>query len=145
MIFRTWEFKDIMGIALLEKELFPGTAWTFEMLADSFHSNKFGGVVCEENGLILGYGGVTFGVDDAEIDNIGVREPYRGNGIGKTILGRLVKMAKERKMERILLEVRVSNTPAQLLYLHHGFHGLYTRPRYYPDGEDAVVMVRELQ
>lgn len=86
---------------------------------------------------------MTFGVEDAEIDNIGVREVYRGEGIGKTILGQLVKKAKEKKMNRIFLEVRVSNTPAMLLYLHHGFHGLYTRPRYYPDGEDAVVMVRE--
>lgn len=142
-MFRPWEFKDLMGISLLEKELFPQTAWTFQMLADSFHSGKFYGVVCEKDGLIVGYGGVTFGVDDAEIDNIGVREVYRGEGIGKIILGQLVKKAKEKKMARILLEVRVSNTPAMLLYLHHGFHGLYTRPRYYPDGEDAVVMVRE--
>lgn len=141
---RPWEFKDLMGISLLEKELFPGTAWTFEMLVSSFNSKNFYGVVSEEDGLILGYGGVTFGVDDAEIDNIGVREFYRGEGIGKTILGMLVKKAKEKNMARILLEVRVSNAPAMILYLHHGFKGMYVRPRYYPDGEDAVVMVRNL-
>lgn len=144
MTYREWEFKDLMRISLLEKEFFPATAWTFQMLVDSFHSGRFYGVCCEEDGLIVGYGGVTFGVDDAEIDNIGVEEEYRGEGRGKTILGMLVKKAKEKKMKRIFLEVRVSNTAAMLLYLKHGFHGLYVRPRYYPDGEDAVVMVREL-
>ena len=31
-----------------------------------------------------------------------------------------------------------------MLYLTSGFRGLYARSRYYPDGEDAVVMVKEL-
>ena len=44
----------------------------------------------------------------------------------------------------MFLEVRVSNAEAQMLYLKCGFRGLYARTRYYPDGEDAVVMSREL-
>ena len=44
----------------------------------------------------------------------------------------------------ILLEVRVSNAPAMTMYLKEGFKGIYVRPRYYPDGEDAVVMQKEL-
>ncbi|MGN1234988.1 MAG: ribosomal protein S18-alanine N-acetyltransferase [Christensenellaceae bacterium] len=144
MSYRTWEFKDLMRISLMEKELFAKTAWTFQMLADSFHSEKFYGVCTEEDGNIVAYGSLTLGVDDAEINNIGVSEGYRGEGRGKTILGLLVKKAKEKGMERIFLEVRVSNRPAMLLYLNHGFKGVYVRPRYYPDGEDAVVMAKEL-
>ena len=30
------------------------------------------------------------------------------------------------------------------MYLKYGFCGLYARSRYYPDGEDALVMVKEL-
>ena len=30
------------------------------------------------------------------------------------------------------------------LYLDRGFRGLYARPRYYPDGEDALVMQKSL-
>ena len=45
---------------------------------------------------------------------------------------------------RMLLEVRVSNVAAMKLYLERGFSGLYARPRYYPDGEDALVMEKIL-
>ena len=31
------------------------------------------------------------------------------------------------------------------LYLKNGFGGLYARPRYYPDGEDALVMQKSLE
>ena len=30
------------------------------------------------------------------------------------------------------------------LYLKNGFKGVYARSRYYSDGEDALVMVKEL-
>lgn len=145
MRYRDWQFKDLMPISLMEKEIFPTTAWTYAMLVDSFGSNRFYGVCCEgEDGEILGYGGLTVGVEEAEIDNIGVAEFYRGGGIGRHLLGMLVKYAKDRKLSKLFLEVRVSNTAALLLYLRAGFKGLYARPRYYPDGEDAIVMVKEL-
>lgn len=142
--YRQWEFKDLMAISVMEREIFPTTAWTYQMLADAFQSGKFYGICCEQDGEIIGYGGVTLGYDDAEIDNIGVSEFYRGEGIGRVILGMLVKFVKEKGKKKLYLEVRVSNTPAWLLYLRAGFKGVYARPRYYPDGEDAVVMVKEL-
>ena len=40
--------------------------------------------------------------------------------------------------------MRVSNAPAQRLYLKNGFIGQYARSRYYPDGEDAIVMKKTI-
>ena len=42
----------------------------------------------------------------------------------------------------VVLEVRASNAPAQALYRRAGFVVDGRRPRYYPDGEDAVLMSR---
>ena len=42
----------------------------------------------------------------------------------------------------ISLEVRKSNRSAQEFYRHLDFESSYLRPRYYPDGEAAVVMTR---
>ena len=42
----------------------------------------------------------------------------------------------------MFVDVRVSIGPAMALYLKQGFRGVYARPRYYADGEDALVMVR---
>ncbi len=41
--------------------------------------------------------------------------------------------------------MRVSNVPAMSMYLKNGFRGAYARTRYYTDGEDCLVMVKELQ
>ena len=87
---------------------------------------------------------MTVGYDTADIDNIAVAENYRGGGIGGAILEALVAAARERGACRVFLEVRVSNSVAMSMYLKHGFKGVYARTRYYTDGEDCLVMARDI-
>lgn len=144
MNIRGWKFEDILRISELEMECFPKEPWSYRMLADSFENENFVGILCEENGEIAGYGGVTVGYDTADIDNIAVSERYRGCGMGAVLLEELVRAARERGAAKIFLEVRVSNAVAMSLYLKHGFKGVYARTRYYTDGEDCLVMARDI-
>ena len=82
MTLRRWKYEDILRISELEKEYFPQEPWSYRMLADSFENENFVGVLCEENGEIAGYGGITIGYDTADIDNIAVCESYRRCGFG---------------------------------------------------------------
>jgi len=141
---RRWKYEDILRISELEKESFPQEPWSYRMLADSFENEKFIGVLCDDGGEIAGYGGLTLGYDTADIDNIAVAESYRGGGIGGAMLEWLVAAAAERGMTRVFLEVRVSNSRAMALYLKHNFKGVYARTRYYTDGEDCLVMARDI-
>ena len=140
---RVWTLDDLDTIALLEKECFPDP-WNRRMLADSFLSDNFFGVLLEENGVLVGYGGMSIAIDEAEIELVAVNEMYRRCGRGRKIVDDLLEVAKKRGVKRVFLEVRVSNAVAQRLYLQCGFAGLYCRSRYYPDGEDAIVMKKEL-
>ena len=144
MNIRGWKFEDILRISELEMECFPKEPWSYRMLADSFENENFVGILCEENGEIAGYGGVTVGYDTADIDNIAVSERYRGCGMGAVLLEELVRAVRERGAAKIFLEVRVSNAVAMSLYLKHGFKGVYARTRYYTDGEDCLVMARNI-
>ena len=144
MNIRGWKFEDILRISELEMECFPKEPWSYRMLADSFENENFVGILCEENGEIAGYGGVTVGYDTADIDNIAVSERYRGCGMGGVLLEELVRAARERGAAKIFLEVRVSNAVAMSLYLKHGFKGVYARTRYYTNGEDCLVMARNI-
>ena len=144
MQIRKWEFKDILKISEMEKECFPKEPWSYQMLVSGFESESFCGVLCEDGGEIAGYGGITVTADSADIDNIAVSEVYRGGGMGTAILAELVKEAQARGAKKVFLEVRVSNSDAMKLYLKNGFKGVYARSRYYSDGEDALVMVKEL-
>ncbi|CVI71701.1 putative acetyltransferase YhhY [Clostridiales bacterium CHKCI001] len=52
---------------------------------------------------------------------IGIRERYRGRGIGTEFFKRLEKWAKEQQLVRLELTVMCSNTSAKQLYEKNGF------------------------
>ena len=140
---RAWTYADLSAIAALEAECFSDP-WNLRMLAESFLSGHFFGSLLEEDGAVIAYGGMSVVEGEAEVQLIATAEMYRRCGRGGMILQDLTEEAKKRGAKRIFLEVRVSNAPAMMLYLKHGFRGLYARSRYYSDGEDALVMVKEL-
>lgn len=140
---RPWRYADLNAIAALEADNFSDP-WNHRMLADSFLAGSFYGSLLEEEGVITAYGAVSVAADEAEIPLICTAEMYRRCGRGKLVLARLEEEAKGRGAKRMFLEVRVSNSSAILMYLKDGFQGIYARPRYYKDGEDALVMKKEL-
>ncbi len=144
MLIRNWKYEDILKISQLEKDIFSEEAWSYKTLASVFGTASFSGVLCEDGGEIAGYGGVTVAADTADIGNIAVAENYRNGGIGTALLTGLCEIAKSAGAEKVFLEVRVSNSAAMKLYLKCGFAGVYARTRYYPDGEDCLVMVKNL-
>ncbi|MDE7438914.1 MAG: ribosomal protein S18-alanine N-acetyltransferase [Clostridia bacterium] len=144
MLIREWRYEDILKISEMERDIFSDEAWSYKTLASVFEMPTFFGVLCEDEGEIAGYGGVTVAADSADIGNVAVAENYRNGGIGTNLLKKLCAVAKEKGAEKVFLEVRVSNSAAMGLYLKNGFAGAYARTRYYPDGEDCLVMVKNL-
>lgn len=144
MTLRPWKYGDILRISELEKECFPDEPWSFQMLASSFESDTFYGIVAEDGGEVVGYGGITLAFDTADIANVAVTEAFRKSGVGGAVLSELLAIAKNKGAKKIFLEVRVSNSPAMSMYLKHGFKGVYARTRYYSNGEDCIVMTKEL-
>ena len=138
---RAWQYSDLSAIAALERECFSDP-WNHRMLAESFLSGHFYGSFLEEDGAVAAYGGMVVFGEQAQVQLIGVAEMYRRCGSGGMILEDLISIAREKGVKHVFLEVRVSNSPALLLYLKHGFSGLYARSRYYADGEDAIVMMK---
>ena len=143
MILRKWTYEDILAIAALEKECFSDP-WTYEMLADSFFNENVRALAAEEGGKVIGYGFAVCAGEDADLANIAVAAAYMRRGVAGQILRGLENEAAQQGAKRMFLEVRVSNAPAMRLYLKEGYVGRYARPRYYADGEDALVMEKEL-
>ena len=74
--------------------------------------------------------------------DIAVRPDRRGEGIGATLLERALSILAGEGTSRVKLEVRAGNEGAIRLYRGFGFSHHHTVPRYYDDGEDALVMLR---
>lgn len=75
--------------------------------------------------------------------NIVVRKSYRNQGIGQSLLEKLIKMAKATNLEKINLEVNEVNELAIKLYEKNGFERIGKRPKYY-NNNDAIIMSKKL-
>ena len=134
----------IAEVAELEKLCFsaPWSAQSLELLTREGIGT---GVVYIEEGKVVAYGGMLCVVDQGQITNIAVHPDYRRRGIGRAIVGALLKYAVDEKFEEVTLEVRKSNEPAQALYRSLGFRAIATRPGFYSKPtEDGVIMTAYL-
>lgn len=93
---------------------------------------------------IIGFVGLWIMLQEAHITAIATRKNCRRRGIGEALLISAIESSISSGAQMITLEVRVSNTIAQALYLKYGFLVVGKRIRYYSDNnEDAVLMTLE--
>ncbi len=97
--------------------------------------------VGDESDDIVAFGGLWVMIDEAHITTVAVHPSYRRRGLGELLVVEMVRLSIESNVQRITLEVRLSNAVAQSLYRKYGFFDHGTRPRYYSDDfEDALIM-----
>lgn len=90
---------------------------------------------------IVGFAGMWMYVDEAHIATIATHTAWRGRRIGERIVLNLMREAQRRNAILVTLEVRITNTVAQNLYLKYGFEEVGRRKGYYQDNlEDALLM-----
>lgn len=130
---------DVAAVAELEAVAFSDP-WPPAFFFEELSAPGRDYVVVEEGGRIVAYGGTMVVDGAAHVMTIAVRPEARRRGLGTTVMAALFDVAIDRGAEHLTLEVRPSNTAAIDLYRRFGFVAAGTRPRYYPDGEDAMVM-----
>jgi ribosomal-protein-alanine N-acetyltransferase len=116
--------------------------WTLGNFRDSLNAG-YSCWVCRVDQTLAAYAVAMFAADEAHLLNLSVSAPWQGGGIGRTLLQFVQELACERHCDRLLLEVRPSNTIARHLYETAGFREVGRRKNYYPahDGrEDALVL-----
>ena len=139
---------DLDEILAIERASFPHP-WSPEMFDEELNNRLCHIFVAREKagtgGRVAGY--VCFWLFLAEMHllNIAVNPASRRRGIGAALLARALDFARERGVKMVFLEVRRGNRAAQSLYRRFGFREMGARPRYYEDGEDAIVMLLEVE
>ena len=89
--------------------------------------------------ISVGYLDFSIIYDRMEIDNLFVKEEYRGLGIATKLMSHVISIAIETRMINITLEVRISNEIARNLYKKFGLEIINTRKNYY-ENSDAYLM-----
>lgn len=137
---------DLLAVFRIEKAVFP-QPWPFASF-EQFLSNP-GFLVATEDGAVVGYAiaDVTEsgGRDLGHLKDIAVHPKAQGRGVGRALLRRVLVSMAVAGANVVKLEVRESNDVAQSLYDDVGFERVQRVPGYYDDGEDAYVMVLDIE
>ena len=138
------EESDLEIIACLEREIFPDP-WGMIGLKESLYQNHTVLLGAWLDEKLVGYVIFYFSCEEGEIASNAVDESVRRQGVASHLLLELENVCEEKKIEKILLDVRESNETAIEFYKSHGFiedglrKNFYTKPT-----EDAILMSREL-
>jgi len=83
--------------------------------------------------------------EEGHLLKIAVQPGRRRQGVGARLLAEFEAGLVRGGATVAVLEVRIGNAPARWLYDRSGWGLVATRQRYYPDGEDGLLMLKRLQ
>jgi ribosomal protein S18 acetylase RimI-like enzyme len=75
---------------------------------------------------------------------IAVEPDKQRRGIGRMLLKEAERKAAEQKMARLCLHTAKENLSARRLFTANGYHPLGIERNFYPAGQDALVMFKEI-
>ena len=142
MIFLPLTTAHVDYVVDLQNSCFPD-GWSKQNLLDGLNGANLKGIVVFENDRLLGFLTYSANEDFAELNDILVAPEERRKGVANALMGEFIALLKG-QTQKIFLEVRASNESAQALYFKWGFDKLSVRKKYYQDGEDALVLQKEL-
>lgn len=142
MIVREMTYNDIASVADVDRAAFSD-AWKDDSFADELKKDYSHYFVAETDGEIMSYAGIWCIYETAELIRIATSPNHQKKGVAKELMQAILECAKNCGCERMMLEVRKSNIPAQKLYKKFGFNEISIRKGYY-NGEDAVIMEAKL-
>ena len=133
--------RHLRSVLRIEGQVYP-RPWSFTLFMSELNlrgSRHY--VAARAEGVVVGYAGLMFALDEAHVTNIAVDPAWHRHKVGTRLLAHLARVAVARGARHRTLEVRVSNAAAQAMYRRFRFDTEGVRKNYYADAnEDALVM-----
>ena len=138
--------EDIDNILPLENQLYH-KPWQKKDYEYELNDNPFAyylKMIDKDSNEIMGFIGFWIKFEQAEITKVSIAKKYQGYKLSKLLMADAERRIKLAECENITLEVRVSNVVAINLYKSCGYEIVATRKKYYENGEDAYLMLKEI-
>jgi ribosomal-protein-alanine N-acetyltransferase len=116
------------------------SAWNETSIMEMLDNTDYGVILARYKGKDLGYIAYKKIIDEWEIERVVVNKGARNQGVARLMLVRLIEMAKQVNISKIILEVNEMNYPAYRLYSSMGFVEDGKRKDYYGKGKNAILM-----
>jgi ribosomal-protein-alanine N-acetyltransferase len=145
-VIREFKLEDFETLWRMDQKCFPpGIAYSkSELKSFVRHPGSFTLVAADNSDGKLGGFIVVYGGPTGHVITIDVHPTARRSGVGSLMLRAAEERLRASGSSAVGLETAVDNLTALSFYKRHGYSVIRTRPRYYPNGVDALVMKKEL-
>ena len=137
-----YENRHAAAVYEIEKASFS-TPWSekeFEGLKINPNARAFTAV---SDGKVCGFAVIYTAGGEAELMDIAVHPNFRRMGIGEALMDTATSVCEAEGIERLMLEVRKSNTSAINLYVKKGFEKVGERKNYYSNPTENAELYDE--
>ena len=140
--------RDLERILEIEVATFDVDAYDRNLFAE--YTRKCGDLflVSLAGTKVVGYAIVCRGgpaaANRADLVSIAVDPAVLGKGAGTALMDSILRRLRLRGIDRLVLTVKVTNARALAFYQRYGFRKLRRAPRYYEDGADGFILVRQI-
>ncbi|MBI5681440.1 MAG: ribosomal protein S18-alanine N-acetyltransferase [Methanobacterium sp.] len=144
MIIREFKRPDLKRVLEIETASFDDP-YPASILIDVYNLGA-GFLVAQQDNMVVGY--IIFWIryeDEGHIISLAVDKKYRKKSVGNELVGYAVNIFDKCHVRDIKLEVRAGNKGARKFYKKLGFNEKEIINNYYEDGEDAVVMKKDMK
>lgn len=132
--------RDMAEVLDIEGESFE-FPWCEEDFVRCLRQRNCIGMVAEHGDKVVGFMIYELHKTRLHILNFAVSSHYRRQGVGTQMVAKLVSKLSNQRRNRISLEVRETNLPAQLFFRESGFRAINVMRHFYDDTpEDAYIM-----
>ena len=132
--------RDMPEVLAIEQEAFE-FPWSDEDFTRCLRQRNCIGMVAEVGDSVVAFMIYELHRTRLHVLNFAVRRSHRRVGIGTQMMGKLFAKLSVERRDRILLEVRERNLPAQVFFRSLGYRAITVLKDFYEDStEDAYLM-----
>jgi ribosomal-protein-alanine N-acetyltransferase len=132
--------RDMPEVLAIEQEAFE-FPWSDEDFTRCLRQRNCIGMVAEVGDSVVAFMIYELHRTRLHVLNFAVRRSHRRLGIGTQMMGKLFAKLSVERRDRILLEVRERNLPAQVFFRSLGYRAISVLKDFYEDStEDAYLM-----
>ena len=145
LTFRQMVLEDISAVIQLENEVYQ-FPWTDRIFKDCIRVG-YDCWLAHLGNTIVAHAVISIAAGESHILNLSVTRNHQGEGIGKRFIQFLLNIARNKRAQIMMLEVRPSNIRAINCYSSAGFNEIGCRKDYYPapnGKEDALLFAKQI-
>ncbi|MBT4165662.1 ribosomal protein S18-alanine N-acetyltransferase [archaeon] len=137
IIIRPLHSKDYSAVLSIETDSFE-FQWLRKDFIRALNQTNIKGKVAEYEGKVKGFMIYELYKHKINIPNIATAADFLGKGVGSKMVSKLIKKLSFQRKNRITLEVRETNLPAQLFFRSQGFRATKILRNYYENYHEDV-------